>query len=268
MKILIISDLHMEQAHYSIETIVQSQCDLVCLIGDISFKFKAFKFIEELINNGLIVIYVLGNHEFYNINNQMKTVDEIKKGWKERSEKLNNFYFLDNDSIIINNIKFIGSIGWTFVDENKFTKNQIEDVLSHSADFQNIYTSKLMKGYRIIRGYNITLDEYKVLHQEALNYIKNELNKPFLGTKILLSHHPLCMENIELFNNMPIEKQFYYSNYNELIKNSDLDYYFHGHIHESYDYLLNNTRVICNPYGYIKYNELNKDFEIKLIEIN
>jgi hypothetical protein len=26
----------------------------------------------------------------------------------------------------------------------------------------------------------------------------------------------------------------------------------HGHVHDSFDYLLNGTRVVCNPRGYAK----------------
>lgn len=26
----------------------------------------------------------------------------------------------------------------------------------------------------------------------------------------------------------------------------------HGHTHDSFDYLLNGTRVVCNPRGYVK----------------
>ena len=38
----------------------------------------------------------------------------------------------------------------------------------------------------------------------------------------------------------------------------------HGHVHQSKDYTVNNVRVICNPRGYVKYNEVNPEFNYTL----
>ena len=39
----------------------------------------------------------------------------------------------------------------------------------------------------------------------------------------------------------------------------------HGHTHESFDYNIKNTRVVCNPRGYINSPDLNKSFNKDLI---
>ena len=41
----------------------------------------------------------------------------------------------------------------------------------------------------------------------------------------------------------------------------------HGHTHERYDYMIGSTRVVCNPRGYIKYEEIANTFELKVVEI-
>jgi hypothetical protein len=41
----------------------------------------------------------------------------------------------------------------------------------------------------------------------------------------------------------------------------------HGHTHEDFDYMLRSTRVVCNPRGYIKYEERADNFQLKTVEI-
>ena len=41
----------------------------------------------------------------------------------------------------------------------------------------------------------------------------------------------------------------------------------HGHMHNVSDYMMGETRVVCNPRGYIKYEQRAKEFELKYLEI-
>jgi hypothetical protein len=41
----------------------------------------------------------------------------------------------------------------------------------------------------------------------------------------------------------------------------------HGHMHNTSDYLMGDTRVVCNPRGYDKYEQRAKEFELKYMEI-
>jgi hypothetical protein len=41
----------------------------------------------------------------------------------------------------------------------------------------------------------------------------------------------------------------------------------HGHTHELFDYMIGDTRVVCNPRGYINYEELADTFLLKYIEV-
>jgi hypothetical protein len=45
-----------------------------------------------------------------------------------------------------------------------------------------------------------------------------------------------------------------------------MDIWVHGHTHDNFDYIINGTRVICNPRGYVTYNGTeNFDFNPKLV---
>ncbi len=269
MKIIKLSDLHLESAKYKLK-INNDICDVVIFAGDIGNKFQAMKIIEELLEKNIIVIYILGNHEYYNYNTKTKTINEIKKGWIERSNKNLNLHVLDNSSVVIDGVKFIGSTAWTKINTENYSEEEITKGLSKSSDFSHIITSNLKKEFKIIRSYPINIEEYNKLHEESIQYLKKEITKPFNGKKILITHQPLLRESFDDdFNINSFESQLFYSNYPELIEDSDIDYYFHGHIHKSFNYKKNNTNVICNPYGYAKYNEINKDFKpYFLININ
>ncbi len=41
----------------------------------------------------------------------------------------------------------------------------------------------------------------------------------------------------------------------------------HGHTHEDFDYMIGSTRVVCNPRGYVNYEERADTWTPKLVEI-
>jgi Icc-related predicted phosphoesterase len=52
----------------------------------------------------------------------------------------------------------------------------------------------------------------------------------------------------------------YASDLSELILDTKPELWFHGHMHDSFDYTIGNTRILCNPRGYVG-EELNAAFE-------
>jgi hypothetical protein len=41
----------------------------------------------------------------------------------------------------------------------------------------------------------------------------------------------------------------------------------HGHTHEDFDYMVGETRIVCNPRGYIKYEPRADNFQLKVVEV-
>jgi hypothetical protein len=41
----------------------------------------------------------------------------------------------------------------------------------------------------------------------------------------------------------------------------------HGHTHETFDYVVGETRVVCNPRGYIGYEDRADNFKLKTFEV-
>lgn len=41
----------------------------------------------------------------------------------------------------------------------------------------------------------------------------------------------------------------------------------HGHTHETFDYEIGNTRIFCNPRGYINYEQRADRFQLRFIDV-
>ena len=72
MKLQIVSDIHLEfrsRNHYKLQ---KTDADILIIAGDLGPPRCSLKFIEEMLERGHIVLYVLGNHEFYITKNAAK----------------------------------------------------------------------------------------------------------------------------------------------------------------------------------------------------
>jgi hypothetical protein len=41
----------------------------------------------------------------------------------------------------------------------------------------------------------------------------------------------------------------------------------HGHTHHEFDYMIGDTRIVCNPRGYINYEDQANVFKLKYVEV-
>ena len=41
----------------------------------------------------------------------------------------------------------------------------------------------------------------------------------------------------------------------------------HGHTHDTFDYMIGSTRIVCRPRGYANYEDVADDFELMYIEV-
>jgi predicted phosphodiesterase len=60
----------------------------------------------------------------------------------------------------------------------------------------------------------------------------------------------------------------YHSSLEELIEQRPcIKLWTHGHTHEPFDYMVHDTRIVCNPRGYVQHEQRAKDFELKYVEV-
>jgi hypothetical protein len=51
------------------------------------------------------------------------------------------------------------------------------------------------------------------------------------------------------------------------MNNPQIKVWTHGHTHETFDYMVGTTRIVCNPRGYDGYEERAYNFKLEVIEL-
>ena len=201
------------------------------------------------------VVYVAGNHEFYN--GRWK---ESLTHLREECGKLPNVYFLERDIKVIGEVSFIGATLWT--DCNK------GDPLTLHA------LSDMMNDYRIIRndehGYTKLRPAHSMhRHQQTLSYLKAVLPDMKDKKVVFVGHHAPTTNSIhEKYRRDFLMNGGYASDLSEFIlDNPQIALWTHGHMHDPSDYMVGNTRVVCNPRGYAGHDPQADMFELKILDI-
>jgi hypothetical protein len=266
MKVKVVSDLHLECCELGHGVPDLEEGEVLILGGDILCA-RHFKkngplkkvyddFLKKCVDNFDKVLYIAGNHEAYGYN--------YEGTWNVLKENLpKGIHLLENDYVKIQDWVFIGSTFWTdFRNENALEMMEAEQCMS---DYKTI---RITSKYRKMNA-NDTLS----FHKKSKQYLLDRLEE-FKNQKIwVLTHHAPSYQSVhEKYKRGGIANGAYVSDLDSLIlDHPQIKYWSHGHTHESFDYMIGQCRVICNPRGYYNgYNnaDLNLNFNPNLeIEI-
>ncbi len=248
MKILVLSDLHIEFEPFEVD---YSAADVVILAGDIHVKSNGYKWVSENIKD-VPVIYILGNHEYYG-KAYPKLVDDLKGRANH-----GNIHILEKDTVTIDGVNFLGCTLWTDFElfgDARLAGYQCQQVMN---DFRHIRISPRFSKLRSIDAASI--------HRQSLIWLGNELEKRQGETNIVVTHHAPSRRSLPGPFQENIVGAAYASDLEHVIARSNPHYWIHGHTHNSSDYVIGKTRVLSNPKGYP--DERNPDFrENFMIEI-
>ena len=245
MKIQILSDTHNECGN---EPFIPARTDaeVVVLAGDIGHGEHAFRWAAEHFK-GKRVVMIAGNHEAWDA--EWHTL--IKK--MRTLAPLYGIDFLENDAVVIDGVKFIGAT--LFTDMNLFGPEGYSEAISQARrcmpDFRRIRLASTNPALRFLGFSRLMYAEESVhLHKESRKYIEASLGEQFDGRIVVVTHHAPSTHSVEeKFKNDPLSPCFG-SNLDAMIASSPATLWVHGHTHKAFDYLLNQTRVVCNAVGY------------------
>jgi len=214
----------------------RNDADVVILAGDIARPTAAVAWASGLATP---VLYVPGNHEFYG-GSIVGTVDELKRlcaGGKVR--------VVDQDQVIIAGVRFLGATLWT-------------DFMLFGAGEQR--TAAMRQASAFIRDFSrisaagapFTPEDAAALFERQAGWLESKLSEPHAGPTVVITHHaPSRMSIHPRFAGSLINACFV-SAAERLLDGGRARLWVHGHTHDSFDYALNGTRVLCNPRGYAK----------------
>lgn len=242
----VFSDLHMEFDIHNTFHIPESSVDrftTLLLCGDI-VSARDLSVLEPLLvrlsNQFKNICYIAGNHEFYGGDFNETLID-----LKEICSNVENVYFLEDSFVEFDDVRIIGSTLWT-----DFDNQNVESIAYARRGMNDFYAIK-----------NITINAVIERHLKSKDYIFNTVKSgKDLGKRVVvMSHHLPSFKSVhEKYKKSKLNGAFT-SNLDECIINSNPDIWTHGHTHDSVDYIIGNTRVLCNPRGYLGH-EFNSKF--------
>lgn len=245
MKLAILSDLHIE--FNIIELGIEPNTDLIVIAGDVSPNLnQAATFLTSI---PLPVIYVAGNHDFYGAEYFSRLAD-MRKVYKNT-----NVIFLENDEVIVDGVRFLGTTLWSdFLDSGIKSNPMFNSAAIESRrQWHMINAEKGMMDYYQIKipiGGFIRATDVVNLHNFAISYLERELTKEFDGKTIVVTHNaPTYKTSNPKFLNNSINPAFH-NDLEYMFDTLPIDYWIYGHSHYDADMILGNTRIIANHLGY------------------
>ncbi len=235
MKIRLLSDLHLEHSdRHPPFVLPAADADVVVLAGDIDNGTRAIDWAETAFP-GRIVLYVPGNHEYYETD-----LPVAAAALRNRARASANVRVLDNDELVVDGVRFIGSTLWTDFDlAGAASRNlAIAESRKHVVDFRKIR----------IGGDFLTPEQTIDLHRDAVAFLQARLAQPFAGETVVVTHHAPHPGSVHpRWAGNPVNGAFV-SDLTRLMGKSAL--WMHGHTHDSFDFRVGGTRVVANPMGY------------------
>lgn len=257
MKIRYASDLHVDlnTQFYSItkEEIIKKlnleNIDLLILAGDTAEYPYNLHFCEDVMDlyPNLKIIEIAGNHLYYSCHKRLISMDVIDDLCRMFADIHENYYFLNNDTVILNGIKFIGSTMWTRLGEYF---GHVKRIVSSMNDFRTILDNNLD---------NITADYIMKKHDKSIKFIIKEINNSE-GECIVITHHAPFLK---LYSSISHAYGINLQNKLKYLKKYP-KYWIYGHTKENEDKILEFKRgrieCICNQLGCFEESKYGSQF--------
>lgn len=196
------------------------------------------KFFQHCSDNWDKVLYVAGNHEHYD--GRWERTSAILRS---EMQAYPNVHYMDQDCVTVDGVRFLGVGLWT--------------------DFKNadpliMMTAKsYMSDYRWIKHFNngqwgrLRVQDTLDKHLSDVSWLKTQLESD-QSPAVIIGHHAPSYQSIhEMYRNQAEMNYAFCSNLDQIMWDHDqIRLWVHGHVHNAFDYQVNQTRVVCNPLGY------------------
>ena len=238
MKLHILSDLHLS---CGVLPHPRTDADVVILAGDIARPQEAMAW---ALGFDKPVLYVPGNHESYgsSIAATVRQLKDLAAG--------SPICVLDGDEVVIGGVRFLGATLWSdFLlavkgeDGGEARMQAMTQAQRMIRDFQRIHADGRPEQ-------PFTPDDCAVRCQAQAAWLDSRLAVAHDGPTVVITHHAPSPRSIHpRFAGSPLNACFV-SDLEWLAGSGRAQLWIHGHTHDSFDYRLGATRVVCNPRGY------------------
>jgi Icc-related predicted phosphoesterase len=277
MKIALVSDVHLEFGDLDFDN--DSGADVLILGGDIcvasdmaqrdpyntmgeQYRSNRFHdFFQRCCERFPHVIFIVGNHEHYH-GDFARTVPHFK----DVLSYLPNLHILEKETFVLDDITFIGGTLWT--DMNKRDNRTLHDISRMMNDFRCVDNSAKTEDGRGWPGRFTTTDAAND-HDAMVAFIDQTIAANPAGRYVVVGHHsPSRLSTHPKYQGQFIMNGGYSSELDDFIQDRpQIKLWTHGHTHEDFDYMIAGCRILCNPRGYINYEERADTWTLKTVEV-
>jgi len=229
MRLGIVSDLHLEASHMDVPC---EGLDVLVIAGDTHTDIEYVRNFTQCLlykYRNLEIVIVPGNHECYG---KAITQTELLMA----TLKASRCHVLLNDSVRVQGVVFVGGTLWA-----RIPKGMCAAVEATVKDFERISE---LSTERMKRECNDCCD---AIFTEAEQCYLTEKTPLVVVTHFAPSLHSLHPKYGTA--DMPFNRYFC-NELESVVIASNATLWIHGHTHSSMDYILSDTRVICNPRGW------------------
>lgn len=229
MRVRVFSDLHLEAAPFDPP---EAQADVVVLAGDIHNGPAGIEWAKRTFSQP--VVYVAGNHEPFDADFHA-TAAALRAAASGSSVRV-----LDCGEALIDGVRFLGCTLWSDFEFYGESGRSVAIETMH----------RTVPDFRIIAFGERAFapDDWLALHRAHRAWLEASLAASFTGPTVVVTHflpHPASIT--PRFATHPLNPGFA-SRLEPLVARATL--WIHGHTHAASDYVVDGTRVVCNPRGY------------------
>ncbi len=229
MRIAVFSDLHREIWPFEPGPL---DADVVVLAGDVDNGTRGIDWARKAFEAP--VLYVAGNHEYYE-----GEFAEVQAALSS-SARPGSVDVLDCSERVFGGVRFLGCTLWT--DYSLASPAERADVIERSRRYNPDHAA-------IRYGAGGFSPEHAIeLCTRHRSWLEQKLGEPCAQTTVVVTHfapHPRSIAR--KFENDPANPGFIVP-LERLMGQAAL--WIHGHTHTAFDYVVEGTRILCNPRGY------------------
>ena len=235
MKLQIVSDIHLSRAPCGIPDV---GADLLIVAGDVHRPEQAMSWAKALDRP---VLYVAGDHEYYG---------SSLAGTDRRLQELSS-----NSKVTVLNcaekrfsgLRVLGATLWSdfrLLGDGLAREQAMTEAGRHSRDFSRIVADEAA-------GELFSPTHCAEMFERHARWLETCLDEPFDGATVVVTHFAPSSRSIAPRFANSVLNPFFISNLEALIERSGVALWVHGHTHDSFDYQVGRTRILCNPRGYV-----------------
>lgn len=241
----ILSDIHDDYSriHFGNWQIPDDvDADIVVVAGDIAGRLSTMgrDWIEAQAHRlGKPIVIVAGNHDFWR-----GSIDREIDRFRDRLQH-SGVHLLHGDSIVLQGVRFVGGTLWTDYELGGNANVAAQVATATLNDFHYLRTGT---GRDRPRARPRDLAEVHAQHRE---FIETKLEKFYDGPTVVVTHHAPSPRSLRHGRYVEPSDASYASDLEDAITYGQPDLWIHGHVHTRHDYQIGETRVVCNPRGYV-----------------